>query len=353
MRIVEIAPWEEPVPPRRYGGTERVVHSVTEGLARRGHDVYLIAAADSTTSAHLVPVAPASFREMFPADKHSPQEIEELRNYWRIARVAQAMGTALDLAPDIVHNHVSWRAVLLAKFLHCPMLTTCHGPLNVFRELETFAAHPEGNYVSISDNQRKALPGANWIATVRNGIEVASYPMGAGDGGYFAFLGRANPEKGLLEICKLIKGSPYRLKIAAKVDSVDVEYFETNVRPYVDGDQIEYVGEVDDEEKRELLAGATALLLWLNWEEPFGLVVAEAAACGTPVIASRRGSMPELIEDGVTGFLVASVEEMRGRLKDAKTLSRAACRARAEAEFDVERMVDEYERIMERLAHGG
>lgn len=349
MRIVELAPFEEPVPPRMYGGTELVVANITEGLVKRGHDVFLVASADSTTSAALVPISEKSFRELYPRTKYSEKEIEELRSYWRTRKSIEAIEMIKTLKPDIVHNHIGWRAVLLSPLIGCPIMTTLHGPLTPFKEMATFADYPTGNYISISNNQRLAMPDINWIGTVHNGIDVSAFEVGNGDGGYFAFLGRANPEKGLAEICRLVRKTSHKLKIAAKIDSVDVEYFEKEVRPHIDGVQIEFLGEVDHKGKNELLKNALALLVWLNWEEPFGLAVIEAMACGTPVIATKRGSMPELVVDGVTGFLVNSLEEMSAKLDEVNQIDRVACRRHIENNFSVDRMVLGYIDLAEKL----
>jgi glycosyltransferase involved in cell wall biosynthesis len=344
MRIVELAPWEEPVPPKKYGGTELVVHNITQGLVERGHEVYLFASGDSKTSAHLVPILRTSMREMFPA-----KDLNDWRNYLKFQKISEVLERIKEIKPDIVHSHLNWRMVVFSKFIDCPMISTIHGPLSSFNERETYKNKPGENYVSISNNQRKAMPGLNWVKTVYNGIDTDQFELGGSTRDYFVFLGRTSPEKGLAEICKIVKGTKHVLKIAAKVDSVDAEYFEKEIKPHIDGKQIQFLGELGHEGKKELLKHAKALLLWLNWEEPFGLVVIEAMACGTPVITNNRGSMPELIVHGKTGFLARSLDEMRGFLDEADSIDPRACREHVKNNFSKDLMVSNYIDLMERL----
>jgi glycosyltransferase involved in cell wall biosynthesis len=344
MRIVEIAAIEEKVPPQKYGGTELVVHNVTEGLVEAGHEVLLLASGDSETKAKLVPLLPKSIREMY-----GPEEIGEWRDYLKVAALADVLNHIQGIKPDIVHNHLNWRMLLFADLIDCPMISTMHGPLSSLRERETYRKHKNANYISISDNQRKAMPELNWVKTVYNGIDLDIFDFQEKKGDYFAFLGRTSPEKGLEEICRMIRKSDHKLKIAAKVDSVDRAYFESHIKPYIDGDQIEFLGEVDHAGKNELLKNAKALLLWLNWEEPFGLVVPEANACGTPVIVNRRGSMQELVRDGVNGYLVDTLEEMEAKLDNVSDIIPAACREHTRVNFSKEKMVKDYVEVAESL----
>ena len=346
MRIALITSLEQSVPPVKYGGTERVVAELADGLVERGHDVYLLASGDSKTKATLVPVIPRAIRTMY-----DNRTIDAWREYWKYEGIAQSLLKIKSIKPDIVHNHLAWRFILFEQSIPHLMVSTMHGPLAIERERKTYTDHADHAFVSISNNQRRTIPDLNWIATVYNGIEVERFtPSFEGTKDYFAFVGRTSPEKGLAEIVQLILKSPYRLKIAAKVDSVDEGYFKERVEPFVDGKKIEFLGEVGHEQKNELLQGAKALLLWLNWEEPFGLVVPEANACGTPVIVNKRGSMPELIEEGRTGFLVKTQKEMLNRLSEVQTLNRRACRERVEKHFSVTAMVDGYERVYKQLA---
>lgn len=346
MKYLLVAPFEEPVPPNKYGGTELVVSNITEELVARGYEVYLVASGDSQTSANLLPVFSKSLRSLAKDNT----EFATMRDYWKFSSMGKIMEYINEIKPDIVHNHLNWRLVTFSNLISQPMITTTHGPLTSVSEREAYTAFPKGNYVSISDNQRKALPDINWVQTVYNGIDVDKFDFNAQPkGDYFVFLGRTTPEKGLAEICKLIKESPYKLKIAAKVDPVDEAYFTKEIQPHIDGEKIEYLGEVDHQGKNALLKDAKGLLMWLNWEEPFGLVVTEAMACGTPVIINKRGSMPELIKDGKTGFLVDTLEDMRKRLDEINTINRADCREHVVNHFAVQQMVDGYLDLAKRL----
>jgi glycosyltransferase involved in cell wall biosynthesis len=255
-----------------------------------------------------------------------------------------------EIKPDIVHNHMSWNLLEFAEFIDCPILTTHHGPLINIVERKSLLDHKKLPFVSISLNQRKALPELNWIKNVYNGIEVEKFEVGDKKSrDYFLFIGRISPEKGIAELCRTIKGTSHKLKIAAKLDPFDTVYFDREVKPYIDGEQIEYVGEVDHETKKELLKYAKGLLLWLNWEEPFGLVVPEALASGTPVIVNPRGSMPELMQHGKTGFLVNTIDEMPEMLDRVNEIDSTYCRQYAEQRFGYQRMADEYIALCEEI----
>lgn len=343
MRILLVSPWEERVPPRKYGGTELVVYNLCEGLVERGHEVYLVASGNSKTSAHLLPVIKKSIREMFKKD------LNMWRDYYKYSGIARVLETINKLKPDIVHNHYNWRLLLFSNLIPCPVLTTVHGPLTSIQERETYKAFKSANFISISNNQRRAMPSLNWIKTIYNGIDISKYTFNSTPRDYFVFLGRTSPEKGLAEVIRAIKKTKHKLKIAAKVDPTDLEYFDKKVKPHIDGKQIEFLGEVDHKGKNELLKGARALLLWLNWEEPFGLVVPEAMACGTPVIVNPRGSMRELVVNGKTGFLVNSLGAMRQKFDIIEQIDRSFCRKHVEENFSKEKMVREYLGVITRL----
>jgi glycosyltransferase involved in cell wall biosynthesis len=348
MRIVQVAPFEESVPPKKYGGIEVVIYNLTEELVKQGHEVYLLASGDSQTSAHLVPTIEISLR-----NRYSPEELAPKRDWLKFYHTATVLKKIREIKPDIVHNHLSWRFIQFSDLIDYPLMTTCHGPLNSLPERFTFSRHQSANYISISDNQRRAMPELNWIKTVYNGIAVEDFEVGARSGrDDFLFLGRTSPEKGLKEICQLILKTSFKLKIAAKVDTVDEKYFNQEIKPLIDGRQIEFIGEVGHQEKVKLLKQARALLLWLNWEEPFGLVVTEAMACGTPVIVNKRGSMPELVEDGKTGFLVDSLAQMQAALKRTMTIKPQACRQRVEQHFSATKMAANYAAVAEELVSG-
>lgn len=347
MRIVQIAPFEEPVPPKKYGGTELVVYNIVEEMTRLGHEVYLIAAGDSQTSGHLIPIVEKSLRETY-----SVEEIDTWRNFLKFFKMGEILKKIREINPDIVHNHLNWRLLVFSDFIDCPMYTTIHGPITSIHERYTYAQFPNANYISISNNQRKAMPNINWVKTIYNGIDMKRFEVNEHkDRDYFAFLGRTSQEKGLREICKMIKKTKYKLKIAAKVDAADKKYFEQEIKPLIDDKQIEFIGEIGPEEKNDFLRNAKALLLWLNWEEPFGLVVTEAMACGTPVIVNKRGSMPELVKDGETGFLVDSLAEMQKCLDQVNGIDPVACREHVANNFSSVIMAKEYLRLAGKLTN--
>lgn len=349
MKILQIAPLEETVPPMKYGGTELVVYNLTEELVKRNHDVYLFASGDSKTSAHLVAPIEKSVRKTFTS-----ADLESGRELWLINGLAKMRTIIRELQPDIIHNHNGWPIVTFAddiyKNFNIPMITTLHGPLNSMQEDFIYHDSKSASFISISNNQRKALPNINYIETVYNGIDVAKFDLSTEKREYFAILGRISKEKGIKEICELIKKTNEKLVIAAKLDPTDQEYFEKDVKPLIDNDQIKFIGEVDHQGKNEFLGKAKALLVWLNWEEPFGLVTIEANACGTPIIANRRGSMPEIVQDGVNGYLVDTLDEMEQKLSEVSKLSPLECRKVVEKRFSVKTMVDGYENAYKKIA---
>lgn len=345
MKIVLTVPLEEPVPPLKYGGVELIVSHLLENLVSLGHETYLLGTGDSQTKANLIPIINTSIRQAY-----GPQEIDQWRDYIKFYSIAQMIHHINVLKPDIVHNHYAWRLLQFHRCIKVPMIHTIHGPLTAFNERHTYTSYPRENYVSISHNQRRALPQLNWVGTVYNGIEADTFKVGPIQGRrYFLFLGRTSPEKGLKEICSLIKKTSHRLIIAAKVDTIDQAYFNSAIKPLIDGTQIKFVGEVDHQSKAALLQKAKALLLWLNWEEPFGLVVIEAMASGTPVIVNPRGSMPELILDGQTGFLVNTLNQMQLKLDEVGRLNPQACRAHVEKHFTARKMTEGYLSLAQKI----
>ncbi len=336
MKIVQLAP-DEAVPPQKYGGTELVIYNQIEEMVKLGHEVYLLGPGTSKTSAKLVPIFPTALREMLGVEKYN-----NLRNYYKIYAASLMVNHINQIKPDVVINHADWRFLLLSHLINVPIITVMHILKDRFEDRETYFKYKDANYVSISNNQRKGMPELNWVKTIYNGIDVESFPFSAKKEDYFLFLGRTSPEKGLAEICRMIKKSSFKLKIAAKIDTDSPDYYENEVKPLIDGEQIEYVGEVDHYGKSELLRNAKGLLLWLNWEEPFGLVVPEAYACGTPVIVNRRGSMPEIVENGKTGFLVDSLGEMLEMLPKVCEVDSSYCREYALKRFSKTVMVKEY-----------
>lgn len=324
-----------------YGGTELVAYNLTESLVAMGHEVSLVATGDSHTSAHLLESFPRSLRT-------DPAAIHYRDRYKYIG-----VGRVLDLLSggdfDIVHNHLGWRLLPVTNFIKAPVITTLHGPLNVEQEKLIYGLFADKNYVSISQNQRKPLPELNYVANVYNGIDVSSFTVGGGEDGYLAFLGRISPEKGTVEAIKIAQATGRKLRIAAKVDVVDEDYFENEVKPLIDGKQIVFIGEVKHDEKVKFLGDASALLMPIQWEEPFGLVNVEAMACGTPVIGLARGSLPEIIIDGQVGFLCQSVDEMIKRVADINKIKRSDCRLHVEQNFTSERMAENYLKAYQKL----
>lgn len=338
MKIAQIAPLAEPVPPELYGGTERVVSLLTEELVRRGHEVTLFASGDSETDARLVSVTREALRLR---DEDVDPNLHLMLELGLVFERAHQF--------DVIHSHVDYFALPFARLVKTPVVTTLHGRLDLpgLRTVyERFSAAP---LVSISDSQREPIPNANWAATVYNGTDVRAYTFNEKGGDYFAFVGRICPEKNIEGAIDIARRTGIPLRIAAKVDPVDAEYHESVIKPLIDGRQVEYLGELGDEEKDELLGSALALLFPVDWPEPFGLAMTEAMACGTPVLALRRGSVPEVVEDGVTGFVRESEEELAEVAEDVGRLSRRACRERVERHFSVEAMTDGYEAVYESL----
>jgi glycosyltransferase involved in cell wall biosynthesis len=341
MRIAQLAPLVESVPPQRYGGTERVVSVLTEELVRRGHAVTLFASGDSRTTAALVPVVPVGLRE---AGVRDPRPVDLL-----------ALGLAYERSDefDVVHSHLDYPTLPFARRCATPSVVTVHGRLDLLDVHPVFEAFREAHLVAISQNQRRLLPHWHWAGTVYNGIELSHFTAHTRAGEYLAFLGRIAPEKGIEDAVAVAKRAGMPLKIAAKIDPVDEAYYHDHVRPLLAHPLIEFVGEVTEREKDAFLGRARALIFPIRWPEPFGLVMAEAMATGTPVIAGRFGSVPEVVEDGVTGFICDSLDEMVLAVRRLGEIDRAACRAHVEQSFSASRMADGYERIYASLSATG
>jgi glycosyltransferase involved in cell wall biosynthesis len=340
MRIAQVAPLYERVPPRLYGGTERVVAYLTEALVRRGHEVTLFASGDSVTGARLVsPVERALRLDADATDPLAPHVIE-------LSEVFERAGEF-----DLVHCHVDYLAFPFARLVPVPTLHTMHGRLDLPSLVPVFRRFHDVPLVSISDAQRRPLvrlPLA-WMGTVHHGLPLDRFPYSPRGGRYLAFLGRISREKRpdfAIEVAKRV-GLP--LKIAAKVDPTDRAYFEAEIQPRLDHPLVEFVGEIGDDAKAAFLGEALALLFPIDWPEPFGLVMIEALACGTPVIARPAGSVPEVVMTGRTGFVADTLDELVEAVKRVDTLDRAACRRHVEEHFTVERMADRYEAIYRRL----
>ncbi|MFQ5791640.1 MAG: glycosyltransferase family 4 protein [Acidobacteriota bacterium] len=340
LRIAQVAPLYERVPPPLYGGTERVVSYLTEELVKRGHEVTLFATADSKTAGVLNGVAPQAFR--LCASGMEPWA-------YHVLELAEVFERAAEF--DIIHSHVDFLAFPFGRLVHTPTIHTLHGRLDLPFLVPLFAHFRDVPLVSISNHQRVPLAGLalRWIATVYHGLPLSRYPAGDGRGAYLAFLGRMAPEKRPDLAIKVAKRVGVPLKMAAKVDPADRAYFERDIRPLLDDPLVEFVGEINDAEKPAFLGDALALIFPVDWPEPFGLVMIEALACGTPVIARSCGSVPEIVEDGVTGFLADSVEDMAAAVGRLDRLDRDPCRRSAKARFSVEAMVDRYEAVYRAL----
>jgi len=339
LRIAQIAPLIESVPPVRYGGTERVVYCLTEELVRRGHDVTLFASGDSQTSAKLCPIVEKGLR------LDGKQGASLFTSMLELAKVYREMEGEF----DIIHSHIDFLTFPFASATMTPTLLTLHGRLDIPDVVKMLRVYAHLNYVSISDSQRRPVPDINWAGTIYHGYPPEYFVFNDSPSDYFLYLGRLSPEKAPDQAITLAKACGVRLKIAAKVDPIDGEYFSERIKPMLDDPRIEYLGEVGDREKIELLKNARALLNTIDWPEPFGLVMIEALACGTPVIVRPCGSSPEIIRHGKTGFLCKSVDEFANAVRDAGKISRHVCRKEFERRFTNVQMVDGYERIYSRL----
>ena len=339
MRIAQLAPLAERIPPKLYGGTERVVSWLTEELVALGHEVTLFASADSTTSARLVPVWPSATRLARPRpDPLAP-----------IANLLEAIAAEAHRF-DAIHCHLDWVHLPLLQRLGVPFVTTTHGRLDLPYLKYVARTFPQAPFVSISDNQREPLRELNWLATVYHGQPTDTCAPSSERGDYLAFLGRIAPEKGPEAAIRLAAAAGLPLRIAAKVPRDGREYFRARIKPLMEGKHVEFVGEVGDKDKAEFLGKAAALLFPIDWPEPFGLVMIEAMACGTPTVAYRRGSVPEIIEDGVSGFAVEDEAQALAAIARAQDLDRRAVRAAFERRFTARRMAENYVQVYRRLA---
>jgi glycosyltransferase involved in cell wall biosynthesis len=331
MNIAQVAPLYESVPPQSYGGTERVVSYLTEELVRQGHQVTLFASGDSITRARLV--APCH-----QALRLNPTCVDPLA--YHIMMLEQVFATRVDF--DIVHFHIDYLHFPLASRQATPTLTTLHGRLDIPDLVPLYQTYPDMPVISISESQREPLSWLNWQGTVYHGLPEELYDFHEEPGTYLAFLGRIAPEKRVDRAIRIATQANIPLKIAAKIDQVDHAYFETVIKPLLDHPLVDYIGEIGDNEKNDFLGQAYALLFPIDWPEPFGLVMIESLACGTPVIAYHRGSVPEIIENGVTGWIVKSLDDALAAVQQVSTLSRRYCRQVFEERFLVSRMAKDY-----------
>ncbi len=338
MRIAQVAPLYESVPPRLYGGTERVVSYLTEALVAAGHQTTLFASGDSITAAELVPVCPRALRL-------DPDCVDSLAHHILMLETVAAHAHEF----DIIHYHVDYLHFPLSRRSHNPQVTTLHGRLDIPDLVPIYREFHEMPVISISDAQRKPLPWVNWLSTIPHGLPEHLYEFHPAPGKYLAFLGRISPEKRLDRAIRIACEVGIPLKIAAKIDRVDQNYFQQSIEPLLDHPLIEYVGEIGDRDKSEFLGNATALLFPIDWPEPFGLSMVEALACGTPVVAYNHGSVPEVLTHGKTGFIVESLAEAIASTKRIGEINRRDCRLAFEQRFSATRMANNYVRAYERL----
>jgi glycosyltransferase involved in cell wall biosynthesis len=338
MRIAQIAPLAESAPPKLYGGTERVVYWLTEELVAQGHDVTLFASGDSQTSAKLVPAIPRALRLGRPRQDPAASYAALL------ADLAERAGDF-----DVIHCHGDWLHLPILRQQMTPYLTTLHGRIDLPGLEGVLKRFPGAPFVSISENQRLPISNLNWLGTVYHGMPEQDLQPRFEPGSYLAFLGRLSPEKGAHVAIGLARRSGLPLRLAAKIPRAQSRYVKEQLLPQVDDQVIRLTGEVDDRHKAEFLANASALLFPIDWPEPFGLVMIEAMACGTPIIAFRRGSVPEVIEHGVTGCVVENEDEAIGAIARIGELDRRRIRATFEQRFTARRMAEDYVRHYERL----
>ena len=340
MRIAQVAPLIETVPPKLYGGTERVVYALTEELVAMGHDVTLFASGDSITSATLAPMREQALRL-------DPSVKDWVALYHRMIELIYRRKDEF----DVLHFHIDYFPLSLFSRQNVPFLTTLHGRLDLPEFVETYSTFRDAPFVSISDNQRSPIPGLNWVRTVLHGMPPNLLTPQPVKQEYAAVLGRVSPEKGIDKAIHIAGRAGMHLKIAAKVDNADKEYYDTVIKPLIQANPfVEFIGEINDQQKPAFLSGAHALLFPIDWPEPFGLVMIESMACGTPVIAYRSGSVPEVIDEGVTGVIAANEDEAVAALRNIDRLDRAMVRATFDRRWTSRRMAEDYVNLYEELA---
>ncbi len=339
MRIAQVSPLFEAVPPKLYGGTERVVYSLTEELVAMGHDVTLFASGDSITSARLAPMREQALRL-------DPTVKDWVATYYRMVELIYRRKDDF----DVIHFHIDYFPLQLFSRQKTPYLTTVHGRLDVPEFVETYGTFLESPFVSISDNQRKPIPNLNWVRTIHHGMPANILTPQPVKQEYAAFLGRISPEKGCDRAIEIATRAGLKLKIAAKVDNADREYYESKIKPLIDShDNVEFIGEINDAQKPAFLSGAICTIFAIDWPEPFGLVMIESMACGTPVIAFNCGSVPEVMDDGLTGFIVNNIDEAVAAVAKVPTLDRAKVRETFDRRWVSRRMAEDYLNLYEEL----
>lgn len=338
MKIAQVAPIIERVPPHKYGGTERVIYALTEELVKRGHEVTLFASGDSITSAKLVSVYPKALRQAKIRDLYGS-------NSWSMLNLGIAYSQAKEF--DIIHDHVGTLSLATANLSPTPVVMTLHGALTADSK-KLMENLNKVHFVSISKSQTQPVVNLNHIGTVYNGLSMGHYPFSSEDDGYLLYVGRISLEKGVHRAIEVAQYLNLPLIIAAKLDSQDMPYFNEYVGPQL-SEQIKWIGEVDEEERNKLMSKALCFLHPITWREPFGLTMIEAMACGTPVVAFNLGSIPELIIDGQTGFVVEEINGMIEAVSKIKNIDRAECRRHALENFNAPKMADGYEAIYQKI----
>ena len=335
LRIAQISPIAERVPPEKYGGTERVVSTLTEELVKRGHKVTLFASGDSKTQAKLVSVYPRGLRGAKVKDTYGT-------NIHTLLNIGAAYQRQDEF--DIIHDHNSFLSLPTANLAHVPVLMTIHGPItvNIRKNFETLR---NPHLVAISDSQRESAPNLNWTGMIHHGLDFKNFPFSETTEGYLLFVGRISMEKGVHFAIETAQYLDLPLIIAAKLEGFDTQYFNEYVGPMLSNGQIKWVGEVDQDERNRLMSKALCFLHPVTWKEPFGLTLIESMACGCPVIGFNKGSIPEVIRNGKTGFVVEDVEEMAEAVNNIKKIERIFCRDYARENFNSKLMTDNYEKI--------
>jgi glycosyltransferase involved in cell wall biosynthesis len=338
LKIAQVSPLYESVPPKLYGGTERVVSFLTEELVAQGHDVTLFASGDSVTKAKLIPACDYALRL-------NNECVDELASHIAMLQMVQDEIERF----DVIHYHIDYLHYPLSKLYPFPHITTLHGRLNISELQRLYRLFSDMPVVSISQAQRRPLPMLNWVGNVYHGLPATLFKPSLDQGKYLAFLGRISPEKRVDRAIEIAISSGVPLKIAAKIDKADEEYFEQRIKHMLDHPLIEFIGEVTETDKQEFLGNAMALVFPIDWPEPFGLVLIEAMACGTPVIAYRNGSVPEIIQHGKNGFIVEDQQQAVNAVREISSISRRECRSVFDENFTSERMAGDYVNIYRKM----
>jgi len=339
MNIALLAPFDESIPPSKYGGIEQILYSLVNGLVAKGHNVTLFAAGTPQVHCRVVSIFPEPLRAVEPYVSNM-----RLRDTAKFVGISKVLSLLQKEPFDIFHNHLGWRFLPFASFVPMPMISTLHNPVVIPLQEVNYTIGSDVAFVSLSNKQQKLNPTLHFVATVHNGIDPTLYPFSNAPDDYLFFLGRISPEKGVKEAIEIAKKTGKKLIIAAKVDVGDQSFYES-LRSEIDGTQIVMIGEIDLPTKVRYLQKAAALLSPIQWDEPFGLVAIEALSCGTPVLGMARGAYPEIVEQGKQGFLATTVEELALDVAHIDQIDRAACRRRVEEQFTVEKMVEGYEKV--------